>query len=383
MNAGGAFGCIGDAVQSVTCLTPRRRARHLSGQRAAVRVPRARTSPTRSSSGAVFDLTAGDPHRDPAASQGDLRVQEEHSQPLAEHSAGCAFKNPIDPVTEKRVSAGRSSTRRGSRDGPSAAPPCRAAHANFIITQPGATAQDVLSLMELIRATVFDHCGLELEREVVVWRRGDIEAEAQAKEHRVNESRRTDELDVHSDDRLRPSVLVLMGGPDAERQVSLMSGREVAAALRRCGALRRDRGGDRSARGRGARRSWRETPSFPCCTASGAKAAVCSGSWSDWSVRTSVAGPRAAALAMDKLASKSRLIELGFATPRRGSCFRTSRAIWIRRSSSSRWTTARPSTWRSARPTRRSPRPGSDSTRAAADFSPSASWPVGRSRSAS
>jgi D-alanine-D-alanine ligase len=33
-------------------------------------------------------------------------------------------------------------------------------------------------------------------------------------------------------------VLVLMGGPDAEREVSLQSGREVAAALRRCPGLR-------------------------------------------------------------------------------------------------------------------------------------------------
>ena len=33
----------------------------------------------------------------------------------------------------------------------------------------------------------------------------------------------------------RPTVLVLMGGPDAEREVSLMSGREVAAALRESG----------------------------------------------------------------------------------------------------------------------------------------------------
>ena len=36
----------------------------------------------------------------------------------------------------------------------------------------------------------------------------------------------------------RPVVVVLMGGPDAERDVSLMSGREVAAALRRTSARR-------------------------------------------------------------------------------------------------------------------------------------------------
>ncbi|MHC4416393.1 MAG: D-alanine--D-alanine ligase family protein [Planctomycetota bacterium] len=34
---------------------------------------------------------------------------------------------------------------------------------------------------------------------------------------------------------VKPTVLVLMGGPDAEREVSLMSGREVAQALRECG----------------------------------------------------------------------------------------------------------------------------------------------------
>ncbi len=33
----------------------------------------------------------------------------------------------------------------------------------------------------------------------------------------------------------KPTVLVLMGGPDAERPVSLMSGRQVAEALRRGG----------------------------------------------------------------------------------------------------------------------------------------------------
>ncbi len=33
----------------------------------------------------------------------------------------------------------------------------------------------------------------------------------------------------------RPAVLVLMGGPDAEHEVSLMSGREVAQALRDTG----------------------------------------------------------------------------------------------------------------------------------------------------
>ncbi len=46
-------------------------------------------------------------------------------------------------------------------------------HANFIVTKPGAEADHVLQLLELIRRQVYDHSGIELEEEVVVWRRGD------------------------------------------------------------------------------------------------------------------------------------------------------------------------------------------------------------------
>jgi UDP-N-acetylmuramate dehydrogenase len=45
-------------------------------------------------------------------------------------------------------------------------------HANFFVTRPGATARDVISLMELGASKVFDRLGITLEREVVVWRRG-------------------------------------------------------------------------------------------------------------------------------------------------------------------------------------------------------------------
>ncbi len=46
-------------------------------------------------------------------------------------------------------------------------------HANFIVTEPGATADHVLQLLELIRRRVYEHCGIEIEQEVVVWRRGE------------------------------------------------------------------------------------------------------------------------------------------------------------------------------------------------------------------
>ena len=46
-------------------------------------------------------------------------------------------------------------------------------HANFIVTEPGALADHVLQLLELIRRQVYDHSGIEIEQEIVVWRRGD------------------------------------------------------------------------------------------------------------------------------------------------------------------------------------------------------------------
>ena len=41
----------------------------------------------------------------------------------------------------------------------------------------GALADHVLQLLELIRRQVYDHSGIEIEEEIVVWRRGD-ESEA-------------------------------------------------------------------------------------------------------------------------------------------------------------------------------------------------------------
>jgi D-alanine-D-alanine ligase len=47
----------------------------------------------------------------------------------------------------------------------------------------------------------------------------------------------TNRFDARSEGARRPRVLVLMGGPDAEREVSLMSGAEVARALRAEGSF--------------------------------------------------------------------------------------------------------------------------------------------------
>ena len=114
------------------------------------------------------------------------------------------------------------------------------------------------------------------------------------------------------------NVLVLMGGPDAERQVSLMSGREVAAALResrRCSVVEQviDRPGAPELRDM-VKRAAAEVV-FP----------VLHGRWGEGGALQREldligmpyvgCGPRAAELAMDKLATKALIAAEGVPTP--------------------------------------------------------------------
>jgi UDP-N-acetylmuramate dehydrogenase len=169
MNAGGAFGAIGDAVRSVTCVT--RGCKTVTYPAGELRFEYRRTNiPDPVVLSAVFDLVP----TDPVALR--RRIKEifqfkKSTQPLADHSAGCTFKNPWDPVLEQRVPAGRLIDEAGLKGHAIGGATISRQHANFIVTRPGATADDVIHLMELVEDRVFDACGLELEREVVVWGR--------------------------------------------------------------------------------------------------------------------------------------------------------------------------------------------------------------------
>ncbi|MHC4992071.1 MAG: UDP-N-acetylmuramate dehydrogenase [Planctomycetota bacterium] len=169
MNAGGRFGAISDNLRSVTCVT--KNGDLVTYPISELRFDYRRTNiPDPIIVSAVFALTAGDPVALRERVK-EIFQYKKASQPLAEHSAGCAFRNPIDPVLEQRVSAGRLIEEAGLKGEHVGGASISRQHANFIVTEPGATASDVLELMELVRQRVFDHCGLELEREVVVWER--------------------------------------------------------------------------------------------------------------------------------------------------------------------------------------------------------------------
>ncbi len=111
---------------------------------------------------ARFQLTAEDPDALRARFQEYWRAKKE-SQPLAAHSAGCIFRNPPGEM------AGRLIDRAGLKGRSVGRARVSERHANFIVAEEGATATDVLRLVEEIRCTVREKFGIQLETEIEIW----------------------------------------------------------------------------------------------------------------------------------------------------------------------------------------------------------------------
>ncbi|NNF43472.1 MAG: UDP-N-acetylmuramate dehydrogenase [Phycisphaerales bacterium] len=171
MNAGGAYGAIAEAVDSVTCISRNgRRVTYPASE--LVFDYRSTNIPDPIILAAVFRLVPDDPVRVRARVK-EIFEYKKSTQPLADHSAGCAFKNPFDPVQEERRSAGRLIDEAGLKGLRIGGATISRHHANFIVAEPGASASDVEQLLAEVRRRVFERSGLELEEEVVIWRRGD------------------------------------------------------------------------------------------------------------------------------------------------------------------------------------------------------------------
>lgn len=171
MNAGGAFGSIGDAVDRVTCMT--RSGEVVTYPSSELVFDYRRTNiPDPIILSALFKVEPDDPVRLRERVK-EIFAYKKSTQPLAENSAGCAFRNPIDPVSEQRISAGKLIDQAGLKGTRVGGASVSTQHANFIITQPGASATHVIELLELVRRRTFEHCGIEMEPEVAIWRRGD------------------------------------------------------------------------------------------------------------------------------------------------------------------------------------------------------------------
>jgi UDP-N-acetylmuramate dehydrogenase len=108
---------------------------------------------------ATFELRPGDPAAIRAAMD-EARAWRRRTQPLAEPNCGSVFTNPLGDHAARLIEdAGLKGTRRGGAS-------ISSKHANFIVADPGASADDVLEVIDRVREAVRDRTGITLETEV-------------------------------------------------------------------------------------------------------------------------------------------------------------------------------------------------------------------------
>jgi UDP-N-acetylmuramate dehydrogenase len=161
MNAGGRFGQMSDVVQSVRLMTPEGVLETRAAADIGFSYRRSEIGP-RVVMSADLQLRVDDPKQVMARFH-EIWNFKKSTQPLGENSAGCIFKNPTGQSAGKLIDqAGL----KGATEGGAAV---SVEHANFIITRQGATANDVLRLVDRIKARVRAEFGVELELEIDVW----------------------------------------------------------------------------------------------------------------------------------------------------------------------------------------------------------------------
>jgi UDP-N-acetylmuramate dehydrogenase len=168
MNAGGKFGCISDSLETITCLsTTGELITHVKEDiRFGYRESRIAEPIILSS---TFVLQQCDPIkiRDKVK---EIFAWKKSCQPLADSSAGCAFKNPLLP-DGTRMSAGKLIDNAGLKGLSVGGASISEQHANFIITNANATARDVIELMQTVCKRVEDKTQIHLQNEVLIWSR--------------------------------------------------------------------------------------------------------------------------------------------------------------------------------------------------------------------
>jgi UDP-N-acetylmuramate dehydrogenase len=113
--------------------------------------------------GVTLALKRGDAERALARHHEIWNEKYASQPPLAVRSAGCIFKNPPKDAAGRLLEqAGLKGTRVGQAE-------ISTRHANFIIAHDGATAEDVLNLIQFAKERVRQTTGVELEPEVEIW----------------------------------------------------------------------------------------------------------------------------------------------------------------------------------------------------------------------
>ncbi|MFG0258601.1 MAG: UDP-N-acetylmuramate dehydrogenase [Phycisphaerales bacterium JB043] len=169
MNAGGRYGQIADVVESVDVMDLESGTIRTLGRDEIAFGYRTSGLERHVVLGGVLRFECDEPESVRADLKRVMR-EKKRSQPLGERSAGCAFKNPL--VDGERVSAGRLLDECGCKGLRAGGASISHDHANFVVTSPGARARDVIELLDRVGVIVHERRGVDLEREIVCWKRG-------------------------------------------------------------------------------------------------------------------------------------------------------------------------------------------------------------------
>ncbi|MDP9172767.1 MAG: UDP-N-acetylmuramate dehydrogenase [Planctomycetota bacterium] len=161
MNAGGKFGDFGSIVQDVQVMDGQG---NLFERHKDDLVFDYRTTNISAPFilGATLELEEDDPERILRKTK-EIWMYKRNTQPLNTKNAGCIFKNP------RGLSAGALIDQAGLKGMQVGGAEVSAKHANFIIAHPGCTAENVMTLINLIREKVFEKNEIHLESEVQIW----------------------------------------------------------------------------------------------------------------------------------------------------------------------------------------------------------------------
>ena len=162
MNAGGSFGDIGTAVETVTLMDSSGKVFEKAKPELVFDYRRTNIT-AKFILNATLKLTAAEPDQIMRTVK-EIWIYKKNNQPLSTRNCGCIFKNP------RGVSAGALIDRAGLKGLQVGGAVVSEKHANFIIAEKGCTSRDVARLIEAIRQRVKEQFDIELEPEIEIWK---------------------------------------------------------------------------------------------------------------------------------------------------------------------------------------------------------------------
>jgi UDP-N-acetylmuramate dehydrogenase len=161
MNAGGAFGDIGAAVETVTLMDNQGSVFEKSKPELIFDYRRTNII-AKFILNAQLKLAAADSEQSLRTVK-EIWIYKKNNQPLNTKNSGCIFKNP------RGVSAGALIDRAGLKGLQIGGATVSEKHANFIIAEKGCKSRDVMRLINAIKQRVKEQFGIELELEIEIW----------------------------------------------------------------------------------------------------------------------------------------------------------------------------------------------------------------------